>query len=234
MLYRFVRHFCRQVFSNTTGLRFHADGPEPEGGFILACSHASHFDPICLSALLRRRVYWMARLEFYRSWWSALLLRSVGAFSVNRQGVPLRAIKRAINLAATQKVVGVFVEGEVKRGAESVFFGGKIKRGVCLIAQRSGRPVVPCILLGAEALMSPHRYSMNRRSPLWFARGRPIFPPPARDRRKQRALMADEIEESMHNLYRQLRQCRAPMARRRPDWMRGLRTNRPFQISYGN
>ena len=52
MLYRFVRHFCRQVFSNTTRLRFRASGPKPQGGYILARSHASHFDPICLSALM--------------------------------------------------------------------------------------------------------------------------------------------------------------------------------------
>jgi 1-acyl-sn-glycerol-3-phosphate acyltransferase len=202
MLYRFVRHFCRQVFSNTTRLRFRAIGPEPAGGYILACSHASHFDPICLSALMRRRIYWMARLEFYRLWWAAPLLHLMGAFPVHRQGVPVRAIKQAIRLAKKDKVVGVFVEGEVKRNAESVFFEGKIKRGACLIAQRSGRPVVPCVLLGAEALKVINRYSMVRRAPLWLARDAPIYPPPTRTRREQRAVMADEIEKSMRNLFR--------------------------------
>ncbi|MGH8093657.1 MAG: lysophospholipid acyltransferase family protein [Chthoniobacterales bacterium] len=234
MLYLFVRHFCRQVFSNTTRLRFRPAGPEPKNGFILACSHASHFDPICLSALLRRRVYWMARLEFYRVWWAALLLRLMGAFPVNRYGVPIRALKRAISLAAAEGVVGVFVEGEVKRNSESIFFGGKIKRGACLIAQRSGRPVVPCVLLGAEALMTTRRYSMARRAPLWFARGAPIYPPAAENRREQRALMADEIEESMRNLYLQLRRNRTPMVRSRHAWMREIRADGPMETNYGN
>ena len=107
----------------------------------------------------------MARLEFYRLWWAAPLLHLMGAFPVHRQGVPVRAIKQAIRFAKKDKVVGVFVEGEVKRNAESVFFEGKIKRGACLIAQRSGRPVVPCVLLGAEALKVINRYSMVRRAP---------------------------------------------------------------------
>jgi 1-acyl-sn-glycerol-3-phosphate acyltransferase len=234
MLYRFVRHFCRQVFSNTTRLRFRAIGPEPEGGYILACSHASHFDPICLSAMMRRKIHWMARVEFYRLWWAAPLLKILGAFSVNRQGVPIRAIKEAIRLAQEDKVVGVFVEGEVKRNAESVLFGGEIKRGACLIAQRSGRPVVPCVLLGAEALMTLKRYSMARRAPLWLARGAPIYPQPSNSRRAQRAVMADEIEKSMGNLFRQLRQYRAPMARRRRAWMKALCSDSARQISYGN
>ncbi len=176
----------------------------------------------------------MARLEFYRVWWAALLLRLMGAFPVDRHGVPLRAIKRAIRLAAAGKVVGVFAEGEVKRNSESIFFGGKIKRGVCLIAQRSGQPVIPCVLLGAEALMLTRRYSMSHRAPLWLARGAPIYPPPSEDRRKQRELMAEEIEESMRRLYRGLRRYQAPMARRRRAWMKELRGNGSLQISYGN
>ncbi len=176
----------------------------------------------------------MARLEFYRLRWAAPLLHLMGAFPVHRQGVPVRAIKQAIRLAKKDKVVGVFVEGEVKRNAESVFFEGKIKRGACLIAQRSGRPVVPCVLLGAEALKVINRYSMVRRAPLWLARDAPIYPPPTRTRREQRAVMADEIEKSMRNIFRQLRQYRAPMARRRRAWMRELRSDTALHISYGN
>ena len=78
VLHRIARHFMGVVFSNTLrigslGLE-HARRP---GGYLVACSHVSHLDPFCISVVLPRKIGWMARIEFYRHRWAALLLSLV-------------------------------------------------------------------------------------------------------------------------------------------------------------
>jgi 1-acyl-sn-glycerol-3-phosphate acyltransferase len=201
MLYTCFRIFARRVFRRTIKLRLHLTPSEREGGYLLACSHASHLDPFCVSVVLQRKVRWMARIEFYRHWWAAWLLGVIGAFPVNRQGVPVSTVKTAIRLAREGEVVGIFPEGEIKRDAESVLRGGRIKRGVCLIAQRSGRPVVPCLVLGSEALLRPLVWRMSKPCRLWIACGEPIYPPPIADRREARRVMAEQIEDALRQLH---------------------------------
>ncbi len=196
----------RAIFSNTIrvgtlGLSA-ADRP---GAYLLACSHVSHLDPFCLSVVLPPKIGWMARIEFYQRWWAARLLDLVHAFPVNRQGVPVRAIKTALARLARGEVVGVFPEGEIKMGAESVLRGGPIKRGVCLLAQRSGCPVLPCVILGTEKLNAVGPWLPFKRGRLWIACGEFIEPVQAPDRRAARAEMAARIERAFAALYAQLR-----------------------------
>ena len=133
MIYWLARTFIRMVFRCTLrmGIRGMAMSRR-RGGYVLACSHVSHLDPFCLSALIPRKIGWMARIEFYRHPIIARLMRAVHAFPVNRQGVPVRAIREALARLDRGEVVGVFPEGEIKTGAESVLRGGPIKRGAGL------------------------------------------------------------------------------------------------------
>lgn len=207
MFYRFVRHFAGVVFSHT--LRIGALGLEAAdrpGGWLLACSHISHLDPFCASALLPRRVGWMARIEFYQCGWTSRLLDWLHAFPVNRQGVPVRAIKTALARLKRGEVVGLFPEGEIKAGAGSVLRGGAIKRGVCLLAAHSGRPVLPCVILGTEKLNAVKPWLPGRRGRLWIACGDFIEPVVGPDRRAARAEMAARIEQAFIALYARLRQ----------------------------
>jgi len=195
------------VFSHT--LRIGALGLEAAdrpGGWLLACSHISHLDPFCASALLPRRIGWMARIEFYQRGWASRLLGWLHAFPVNRQGVPVRAIKTALARLGRGEVVGLFPEGEIKGGAESVLRGGAIKRGVCLLAAHSGRPVLPCVILGTEKLNAVGPWLPGRRGRLWIACGDFIEPVTGPDRRAARAEMAARIEQAFITLYARLRQ----------------------------
>lgn len=151
----------------------------------------------------------MARIEFYRRRWSAWLLAAVHAFPVNRQGVPVRAIKTALARLERGEVVGMFPEGEIKAGAESVLRGGPIKRGVCLLAQRSGRPIIPCVILGTEKLNAVDPWLPRLRGRLWIACGEPIpaiGPEHGLGRRTARAALAARIEKAMEGLYVQLKE----------------------------
>ena len=150
----------------------------------------------------------MSRVEFYRRPPAARVLDLLGAFPVNRSGVAASAVRTAVAVAGGGGVVGIFPEGGVRTGRDAAVRGGRVKRGVCLVAQRSGRLVVPVVVLGTDRLLRPGAYLPLRRSQVWVAFGDPIAPPPpAADgpsRRANRARTADEIEVACRGLHRRL------------------------------
>lgn len=201
MLYWLFREAMRTVFFWTYRIRRHGLATaRREGGYLIACAHVSHLDPFCLGAVWPRKIGWMARVEFYRRKWPARFMRWLHAFPVNRQGVPVSAIREGLARLARGEVVGVFPEGEIMTGAASVLRGGKIKRGICLLAARSGRPVLPCIVLGAESVKSVTSYLPVLRGRLWVICGDFIEPRTGPDRRAARAEMAAEIERALVRL----------------------------------
>lgn len=205
-MFRFIsRCFFRDVLRYTVRVRFWRGDSDLSGGFIMACNHASHLDPFLVSLMVKNWIYWMARKEFFRTWWSSFLLHQLGAFLVNRQGVAAGAIKHAISLVRQGRIVGIFPEGEVRRDATSVLRGGDIKRGACLIAQRTGRPVIPCIILGSKPLNHWCAYRLSKPCRLWIACGEPIYPPANLGKREGRAAMAAEIEQAFRDLYHKMR-----------------------------
>lgn len=207
MIYWIVRHFVRAVFRWTLRIRrLGLSTARRRGGYLLACSHVSHLDPFCVSALLPRKIGWMARIEFYKHPIVARLMRTVHAFPVNRQGVPVSAIRESLRRLERGEVVGIFPEGEISNGCESVLGGAPIKRGVCLLAARSGRPVLPCIVLGTEKLNAVDPWLPMWRGRLWVACGEFIEPVNRRDRRAAREEMAARLEVAFRKLYAQMRE----------------------------
>jgi len=196
----------RIIFSMTLRARLKGiQAARRPGGYLLACSHISHLDPFCLGGVLPRRVGWMARIEFFRNAWTTSLMKLVHAFPVHRQGVPVRAIRTALKRLERGEVVGMFPEGEIKGGAESVLRGGPIKRGVCLLAARSGCPVLPCVILGTDKFNAVGPWMPAWRARMWVACGEIIEPVTGPDRRAAREEMAKKIEAAMVALYEELK-----------------------------
>ena len=170
------------------------DAPRREGPFILACSHLSHLEPFLVSALMSRPVDWVTRVEFFKYRVFAAILRSLNAFEVRRFGVPVSAIRTAIARLERGRVVGICPEGGVVKGAASCLRGGPLKRGVCLIAYRTGTPVLPCVVLGSDKLSSVGPWLPAKRGRLWVAFGdRVVLPPTHLPRKAAREQMAREL-----------------------------------------
>jgi 1-acyl-sn-glycerol-3-phosphate acyltransferase len=179
--------------------------PERPGGYVLACTHISHLEPFILSTRLKRRVDWMARIEFYRWRLFAWFLDQVDAFPVNRFGVPVSAIRTAIARAKAGKIVGIFPEGGVVMGKDSACRGGPIKRGACLVSMRAGVPVVPCVLIGTHSLTYFEPWIPFRRANIWIAFGQPIEPPrDAPTHKLGREIMARQLSGAFRALYLEL------------------------------
>jgi 1-acyl-sn-glycerol-3-phosphate acyltransferase len=209
--YRLARAAGQFIFFNTVR-RVEVIRPEAAaraGPFVLACTHISHLDPFCLSILIRRKIDWMARSEFFRNGAAGRVLHGVDTFPVRRHGVPVSAIRTALRRLEQGRVVGIFPEGGVASGDASACRRGPIKQGACFIAQRAGVPVVPAVIVGTHLLNCVKPWLPARRIRLWVAFGRPIHPAPLPPGRRQakaaRGAMNRELQAEFISVYDELR-----------------------------
>lgn len=192
----------------TASIRGHIIRPElvdRRDAFILATTHLSHLEPFLASIVLRRKIDWMTRIEFFKYRIFAILLKWNDAFAVNRQGVSVSAIRTAIARLRQGRVIGICPEGGVATGKLSACRGGAIKRGAALLAQRTGAPIIPCVLLGTDKFNAVGPWLPFRRGRLWIAFGEPIYADPAAaSRRAERVRITEVLRENYQILYREL------------------------------
>ncbi len=178
---------------------------ERPGGYVLACTHFSHVEPFAVSTIVRRRIDWMTRIEFYRCKPVAWLLHALDAFPVNRFGVPVSAIRTAVARGRSGRVVGIFPEGGVVTGMNSACRGGGIKRGVCMVSMRADIPIVPCVIVGTPELTKIEPWLPFRRAKVWFAFGEAIHPVHnAPNHKAGREIMARQLSAAFASLYEEL------------------------------
>lgn len=208
--YRFGRGFCNFTkFQCIREVCIHRERLNLPGGCVLACTHISHLEPFVIGSVVPRTVRWMARIEFYQSWWGAFALHRGGAFPVDRFGFTLPAARRAIELARAGEVVGLFPEGGVATGKDSVLRDGPIKLGACTIALRAQVPIIPVVVLGTEKLNRVSPWVPPRRGRVYIAFGEPIAPPARAPRnaarnRAQRFELAGRLRAGFHATFREL------------------------------
>ena len=177
-----------------------------DGPLILASTHLSHLEPFLLSARLGRRIDWITRIEFFRLKWISRFLWTVGAFPVNRTGVPVSTVRIALDRLGSGRLVGICPEGGVAVGSKSACRGGFIRRGAGLLAYRTGAPVVPVVLLGTHTLNAVKPYLPFRRAKLWIAYGEPMYADQSLDRRASRDEFSQRLLDRYIALYQQLLQ----------------------------
>jgi 1-acyl-sn-glycerol-3-phosphate acyltransferase len=204
--YDFWKVVWRGVFAFTMRVKSTGvDSVRCHGGMLIAVSHVSHLDPIVISTVIKRRISWMSRVEFHQQWLMRNVLYQGGAFQVDRAGSALPAIREGLRRLARGEAVGIFPEGELVHGLDSVLRGASIKRGVCLLAARSGRPVLPVVVLGTEKLSRVGPWMPGKRGRLWVAVGAPLHAPPESNTRRGRAEFAASLEAEYMRLYAEMR-----------------------------
>jgi 1-acyl-sn-glycerol-3-phosphate acyltransferase len=119
----------------------------PDGPVVFAGNHQSHVDPPLLSIAVRRNVRYLAVDELFgRAAWFDGLMLFFGAIPTPRGRPPLRALRTAIDHLESGGLVGVFPEGR-----RTVHWGENgAKRGAAWLALRTGAPLVPVAIAGAE------------------------------------------------------------------------------------
>ena len=164
------------------GLTGAVDSIPMKGPLLVAANHSSYLDPWFIALSFPRRIRWLITHEwYYRSpVWKAVF-RAYGTEPV-RSGDVRGTIDAVCRLLDRGDVVGIFPEGKISDDGRMKRF----RRGLNLIAARSGAPVVPLGLRGNYESMPrnrrfprPTRVSVVAGEPLVFP-GSPMRRPPPR------------------------------------------------------
>lgn len=114
------------------------------GPLILACNHVSYMDPLALGTACPRVVHYMAKKELFSIPVLGPLIRSFGAYPVDRNVGAAAAIKRSVEVLRSGGCIGIFPEG-----TRNVRGDARVHTGVALLASLAGAPVVPAAIVGS-------------------------------------------------------------------------------------
>lgn len=202
--YSLGAHFFRVVLWPFTRERvIGLDHVPHTGPAILAPNHISHFDPPLIGVSADRQVDWMAMEELFENPVLSAILRWIGSFPVGRGKMDYSAVRTAIDRLKRGRMVGVFPEGGIRTGPESVLEGAQLKPGVAALAQMTQAPVIPCVVVGTDALYRTSRWLPWRRTSVWIVFGRPLAPPSA-DGKGDKAAARDAFEKLLGECIRDL------------------------------
>ena len=204
--YKATALLLRVLFAPFTRCRVIGREHVPTGGAcILAPNHISHFDPPLIGMLIRRPVDWMAMRELFGIPLLGRWLRTIGSFPVQMHKFDAAAVREAVKRLRAGRFVGVFPEGGLRTGPQSVLEGAPLRPGVSALAQMTTALVLPCVIIGSDALYSPKRWLPLRRTRIWIVFGKPLNPP------ADRADFEARLGNALRELYeRTLREERIP------------------------
>lgn len=149
-----------------------ADKVPTSGPVILAPVHRSFMDFFVVSQVTRRKVFYMAKDELWRSERLGTFLDSVGAFPVNRSGADRLALERAQGVLERGEALILFPEG-TRRTGDVV---EDLHEGAAFLAARTGAPIVP-IGVGGTAAAMPKGSKFVRPVKVHVVVGEPIDAP---------------------------------------------------------
>ncbi|MEU5810429.1 lysophospholipid acyltransferase family protein [Streptomyces sp. NPDC047718] len=147
-----------------------------EGAAIVAGNHLSFSDHFLMPAILKRRITFLAKAEYFtgpglKGRLTAFFFRSAGQIPVDRSGrdAGRAALREGLGVLGRGELLGIYPEGT--RSHDGRLYKGKV--GVAAMALGAGVPVVPCAMLGTFEIQPPgRRIPKIRRVTIRF--GRPM------------------------------------------------------------
>jgi 1-acyl-sn-glycerol-3-phosphate acyltransferase len=186
VFYHGVVSFLKFVLRFGSRVRFIQFGKIPAGACVMVGNHISHFDPPFLSGWLPRKIDWIAMAELFSASWSKAAFTWLDVIPVDRRGDDRQALREALRRLDAGRMIGVFPEGGIRDGAQSILSGADMREGAFLIAAKAGCPVVPVVILGSERLYNRRNWLPWRRAKVYIAVGEPVFPCAEGGRKKLR------------------------------------------------
>lgn len=144
-LFVFFKIFCHIQIEGQENL-------PAKGAFIMAGNHTSYMDPPLFGAISTRRVNCMAQNNLFKIPFLGWLIKTLGAFPVDRENPDSRVLKTALAILKRGEIVGIYPEG--RRILQEEKEGKKNEKGVAFLAKNSGAPVIPVSLIGSKECVS--------------------------------------------------------------------------------
>lgn len=175
-----------------------------EGAAIIAGNHLSFSDHFLMPAILRRRITFLAKAEYFtgpglRGRLTAAFFRSVGQIPVDRagRGAGQAAIEEGLGVLGKDELLGIYPEGT--RSHDGRLYKGRV--GVAAMALKAGVPVVPCAMVGTFELQPPGR-RMPRLGRVTIRFGEPLDFARFAGMDDQRAVLRAVTDEVMYEILR--------------------------------
>ncbi|MFJ2744558.1 lysophospholipid acyltransferase family protein [Streptomyces sp. NPDC087440] len=131
-----------------------------DGAAIVAGNHLSFSDHFLMPAVLKRRITFLAKAEYFtgpgvKGRLTAAFFRSAGQIPVDRSGKEAgkAAVREGLGVLGKGELLGIYPEGT--RSHDGRLYKGKV--GVAVMAVRAGVPVVPCAMVGTFEIQPPGR-----------------------------------------------------------------------------
>ncbi|MEU6384253.1 lysophospholipid acyltransferase family protein [Streptomyces bauhiniae] len=149
----------------------------PESGAaIVAGNHLSFSDHFLMPAILKRRITFLAKAEYFtgpglKGRLTAFFFRSAGQIPVDRSGKEAgqAAVREGLKVLGRGELLGIYPEGT--RSHDGRLYKGKV--GVAVMALKAGVPVVPCAMIGTFEAQPPGR-KIPKLRPITIRFGEPL------------------------------------------------------------
>ena len=199
MLYWVVKGCLTPVLH--LGFRIKVEGREhlPKSGpVILASNHRSFLDSIFIPLVVRRRVTFVAKAEYFDDPKTAWFFRGVGQIPIRREGgsASERALDSAMDVLREGGVFGIYPEGTRTRD-------GYLHRGhtgVARLALRSGAPIVPVGLIGTDDIQPIDTRMPRFGKPVTIRFGEALEPERFAGREHDRLALRELTDELMYEI----------------------------------
>lgn len=190
-MYYFAGYLARTLLSIFGIIKVYDEDKLPEDeGYIIACTHTGWVDILWLgSAILPKKIHYMAKKELFESKFLKWFLEKLNAFPVDRQNPGPSTIKQPRKLIKEGNIVGIFPSGT--RSSEDV----PLKRGAVTIASYAKAPIVPAAYVGPNSFKDLFKW---QRPKLIF--GEPIHVRTDIPKREALDVMTVELEMAMKYL----------------------------------
>lgn len=153
-LYSFLKKIAVVVFKAMYRINVYGkeniEDKENRGNIIICANHTHEFDPIIISIMYPRQIFWMAKKQLFKNKIVASFLSKLGAFPVDREEIDLSTIKKSLNILKEDGVLGIFPEGTRVKKIDLE----NVKPGVGLIALKSNAAILPVYIDGNYKLFS--------------------------------------------------------------------------------
>jgi 1-acyl-sn-glycerol-3-phosphate acyltransferase len=135
-----------------------------DGPAILASNHLSFSDSVFLPLVLRRRLTFVAKAEYFEQRKTAWIFRALGQIPVKRGGGPasLRALDSASEVLQAGGLFGIYPEGT--RSPDGKLYKGHT--GVARLAMGNKVPVLAVAMIGTREAQPIGQVKPNFRSPI--------------------------------------------------------------------
>jgi 1-acyl-sn-glycerol-3-phosphate acyltransferase len=143
-----------------------------EGAAILASNHVSFCDSIFLPMVLKRRITFVAKAEYFEDPKTAWFFRAVGQIPIQRSGgsASERALASAREVLDGGNLFGIYPEGT--RSPDGKLYRGKT--GVARLALQTNTPILPVAMIGTREAQPIGQVKPNFFMPITIRIGKPM------------------------------------------------------------